>query len=325
MCCFGIWSSWGFYVADLAAVEATLVNLIAGIVFASPYLSGAYQASNVLAPFPPATQAAPNPTMVPIVTTIYRGWPEQARLDADLALGRAHVTVFSEPGMTQVVSRYPVSFEEVLPHAAPTVAWTVSGATATLTGSPSTPQNIGIVVDGAGFACAIVPGDTLGSAVVRLTALIAATRTATSAGTAITIPNAHAIAARVGTWGTSTAEVRRVKQGMRISVWTASPAARDALAGAIDVGIAGMLDPVSGVPTQDLALPDGTEAYLTYRTTYVTDQPSRGRLWRRDICLMVEYPTMATISSPEMIIPTLSTIVDDPMGREIAVIASITV
>lgn len=311
--------------ADLSDVEESLVNLIASIIFATPYLSGAYQASNVLAAFPPPTLTNPNPSPIPIVTTVYRGWPEEALLDADLALGRAHVTVFSEPGMTQVVSRYPVEFEEVLPHAAPTLAWTVVGTTATLTGSPATPQNIGIVVDGAGFACAISPGDTLGSAVVRLTALIAATRTATSAGPVITIPNAHSIAARVGTWGTSTAEVRRVKQGMRISVWTASPGARDVLAGAIDGGIAGLLDPISGVPTQWITLTDGTQAYLTYRTGYVTDQSSRVRLWRRDICLMIEYPTMATISSPEMIIPTLSVIVDDPLARQIAVIASITV
>lgn len=311
--------------ADLADVEESLVALIAGILFTSPYLSGAYQASTAIAPWPPATVAAPNPTPVSIVTTVYRGWPEQARLDADLALGRAHVTVFSEPGMTQVVSRYTPIFEENLPHAAPTLAWTVAGTTATLTGSPSTPQNIGIVVDGAGFACAIVDGDTLSSAAARLTALIAATRTATSAGAVITIPGAHAIAARVGTWGTSTAEVRRVKDGFKISIWAPSPVARDVLARMIDGGIAGLLDPVSGSPTEWIALSDGTAGQITYRRGYVDDKASPARLWRREICFMVEYPTMLTISSPEMIIPTLSTVVDDAMGRQIAVVASVTV
>lgn len=311
--------------ADLADVEKSIVGLIASIIFASPYNSGDYQASLALAPFPPATIASPSPIAVPIVTKLYRGWPEEANLDADLALGRAHVSVFAEQGMTQLLSRYFPAFQETLPHAAHTLAWVVAGNVATLSGTVTTPQNIAIVVDQAGYSYAVQAGDTLTTAAAGLTALIAVDRTATSTGPAITIPNSHSLVARVGTVGTSSAEVRRMKQGMRVSVWTASPLARDVLCGLIDTGIGGLLDPVSLAPTQRITLTDGSSAYLTYRTTYVDDKDQKARLWRRDLCYQVEYADFAVQTSPELIVPTLSMDGHDTEDRVVGGVITISV
>lgn len=311
--------------ADLADVERSLVNLIASIIYAGPYSSGDYQASLALAPFPPATIALPSPTAVPIVTKTYRGWPEEANLDADLALGRAHVSVFAEQGMTQLLDRYFPAFVEALPHSAHTLAWAVAGNVATLSGTITTPQNIAIVVDQAGYSYGVQAGDTLATAAAGLAALIAVDRTATTIGPAITIPNSHSLVARVGTVGTSSAEVRRIKQGMRVSVWTASPVARDVLSGMIDTRIGGLIDPISLMPTQRITLTDGTSAYLTYRTTYVDDKPTKAKLWRRDLCYMVEYADFATQTSPELVVPTLSMNGHDAMNRVVGGVITISV
>lgn len=289
--------------ADLSDVEKSLVALIANIIFAAPYSSGDFQNSRVLAPWPPATLANPTPSLVPISTKLYRGWPEEAALDADLALGKAHVSVFPEDGMSRLIDRYFSVFSPVLPLPAATLAWSVSGNVATLSGTITTPQNLGIIVDGLGFAYGVQATDTLATAAAGLTALIAARRTATSSGAAITIPNSHSITARIGVVGSAAAEVRRMQQGIRVSVWTASAYARDALSSAVDKGLAGLLDPVSGLPTQRFLLSDGSTAYMTYRATYINDMPTKDRVWRRDLCYMIEYAEFAYTAAPQLIVP----------------------
>lgn len=289
--------------ADQAAVETALVSLVASILFpATPYLSGDYAASAAQAAWPPATSASPTPATAPIVVRLYRGWPLPANLDADLALGRAHVTIFPESGVVRNTSRFlPQSVQTTSP--VHTLAWSVVGNVATLSGTITTPQNIALIIDGVGFAYAVQALDTLSTAAAGITALVAAQRTATAVGPVVTIPGAHAVVGRVGGYGTMTTVVRQQTQGFRVMIWAPTPAARDALSGLIDAGIAGLMTP-SGNLTEFLTLADGTLAHVTFRTTYTDDKPQEMRLWRRDLCYTLEYLTTVSTTSPEMIVPT---------------------
>ena len=303
--------------ADLADVEKGMVAAIAAILFSGPYNSGDFQNSLAFAPWPPATTANPTPTPVATPIKLYRGWPEENMLDADLALGKAHVSVFAEQGMTQIIDRYFPTFEQVS-IASPTLSWTVSGNTATLSGTITTPQNIAVIINGLGFSYAVQTGDTLATAVAALAALIALPGTspfssdfdsdfgggisASVSGTTITVPTAHELVARVGTFGVMAAEVGRVNQGIRVSVWAASARARDVIAGMIDTGLRGLFDAFGNL-TQFITLDDGTAAQVQYRTTYIDDKPTKDRVWRRDLCYMVQYATFVEITAPEFIVP----------------------
>lgn len=291
--------------ADLSTVETAIVDLIASIIFAAPYNSGDYQTSVALEAFPPPTSANPSPSLIPITTKLYRGWPEEANMDADLALGRAHVSVFPEQGVTQNTTAYFPLDSAVTTIPAPSLAWTVAGNTATLSGTIITPQNIAIVVDGLGISYGVQPGDTLSTAAAALAALIAPTRTATTTGPTITIPGSHSLVARVGVVGTTQMIVSSQKQGFRVSIWTATPAARDTLSSLIGAGISGLLDTNSN-PTEWIDLSDGTGAQIVYRTTYVDDRPEKARLWRRDICYSVTYYTTISITAPTVTVATES-------------------
>jgi hypothetical protein len=292
-------------VADLSDVETTLVGVLAGIIYPAPYNSGDYQASNALAAFPPPTSTTPAPPLVPIITKTYRGWPEEATMDADLAIGRAHVSVFPEQGMTQITTRYFPVDDAAVEIPAATLGWTVAGNVATLTGTVTVPQNIAIVVDGFGIAYAVQANDTLPAAAAALAALISPKRTVNVVGAAITIPGAHTLIARVGVWAATQAEVRRQKQGFRVSIWAATPAARDVLASLVDMGISGLKDAFGNL-TEFFPLSDGTTAHITYRTTYIDDRPEKARLWRRDLCYMIEYAVNADGLLPTLIVPTES-------------------
>jgi hypothetical protein len=285
--------------ADLADIERAIVSLIAGGLFAAPYQPGAYQPSVALAPWPPATAGAPAPTPSPVVVKLYRGWPEAANLDADLVAGRAHVSAFPEAGVVQNTTRYPPTIGIVQIPAA-TLSWTIAGTTATLGGAVVLPQNIVLIVDGQAFAYALQPGDTLATAAAAVAAMIAATRTAALAGAAITVPGAHELLGRVGAVSATLQEVRRQMQGFRVSCWCPSPAARDAVAAAVDRAVAGLRDG-NGHLTQFFAMADASMARIRFRTGYTNDIPSKDRVWRRDLCYGVEYATTIAGTAPQVI------------------------
>ena len=138
---------------------ATLSDLraaLAQVVGAALYPAGVPEGSN-----PPSVAGCP--------IRIYQGRPEREALDADLAAGIVNVSVFILGGGYNT-SRYPV-VDTVLSIPATTLSWSVSGTSATLTGTVSSPQNVGLVVDGAAFIYAVQPTDALASIANYLKAL----------------------------------------------------------------------------------------------------------------------------------------------------------
>lgn len=259
--------------ADLSDVENSLVALIA----AALYPNGTGQAS------------APG---VPVV--VYPGWPNASSLDADLAAGKAHVSVFPTP-LEHNTSRYPRDWHEQSLNSA-TLALTVQGQMVTIGGAmpqPFTPHVLNLMVNDKPHAYQVLTTDSLASIAAALAALVGADVSGVgAAGAVITMPAGTRIdATRVGVTGTAARELRRQQREFRITVWTDTPAHRGAVGSAVDVALAQI---------DRFALPDGYSARLRYHTTVDSDGQQKARLYRRDFVYSVEYPTTQTVDATQI-------------------------
>ncbi len=241
--------------------------------------------------YPNGETAAP---AVPAVVRIYRGWPNTAALNADLAAGRVNVTIFPVPEATTVTTRYLADW---LPNPiVPTLTVTVAGATATFAGSAAPGQLAGVLVEGVSYVHRTVAGDTPDLVAAILAAAIAPTRPATAAGAAITLPGAPGLVARTAADASAALELRRQRQRFRITAWCPTPDLRDAAAAALDAAFAA---------TPFLTLADGTPARLTYASTTTFDQRQDAALYRRDLLYAVEFPTTQVAIQPSMLFGVL--------------------
>ncbi|MEX3628427.1 MAG: hypothetical protein VB138_02005 [Burkholderia sp.] len=251
--------------ADLTDVENALVSLIA----ATLYPNGTGQPS----------AAGGVPCMV------YAGWPTPAQLDADLAVGKAHVSVFPRTEERNT-TRFSQDWQPQAMNSA-TLTLTINGQQITVGGvvpPANNPHNLSVLANGKPYVYAVQTGDTLNSIAAALAALIAADIPGTSAaGAVVTLPGTGRIgAARVGVTGTAIREVRRQERHFQITVWADTPAHRDAVAQPVDLVLA---------TTKFLTMPDGFAARLIYRNSPISDAMQKTRLFRRDLIYLVEYAT----------------------------------
>ena len=83
--------------ADLSDVETNIAGLITAIAY---------------------RQGLDAPSITGTIMRIYRGWPNQSALNADLASGIVTITVFADPGHARITTRYldpPDTGSAVLP------------------------------------------------------------------------------------------------------------------------------------------------------------------------------------------------------------------
>lgn len=272
--------------ADISHVENALVSLIAQTL----YPNGTSQ-----------------PSAAGIDCIVYAGWPTASRLDADLIAGKTHVTVY--PTATERnTTRYPKEWETQSVNAA-TLTLTISGQTVTVGGAMPVPfsvHNLAILANDKNYVYAVQATDTLTSIATELAALLAVDfPSTTSAVAVITCPVAcHLDAAKVGTTGTSIREVRRQERVFQITVWSDTPAHRDAVIQPVDVALAA---------TQFLNLADGTAARLIYKGSPITDNNQKAKLYRRDLMYTVEYATTQTQTNYQ-IVGAVTNVSNQPSG-----------
>ncbi len=283
--------------ADLADVENGLVALIAdalygvpfsapgGVWFATPdgQIIAAPQAGGYLPGSVQATVAG-NPAK------LYRGWPESSLLDADLAAGTSHVSVFSKPNMTRRTTRYQSVWRTVTP-VVPTITAAIVGTTVVFGGTGGfvgpVILTLGSLLQPQWFRYGVQPTDAPQSVAA---ALAAAVPGASASGSTLTLPS-PAVACSVTAAQPAQAEVRRQVQHIAVSCWCPTPLVRDAIAVTIDSALADVLR---------FTLPDNSGCYVRYVSTMQDDLPSKARVWRRDLTYAVEYPTLAALHVPEM-------------------------
>ena len=263
--------------ADLADVERALVAQAACVMFAG----AAY--------LPMAAQACITGETI----KIYRGWPDSSVLDADLAAGLAHVTVFAEQGMTRLTTRFQPDWI-ITTATAPTLTATVAGRNVTFAGTAGLGQVAGVLLFGAvrsqAWAYRTIAGSTPSSVAAALAALCGGS----AVGPVLTMPGAAIVQASVVADQTAVQETRRQAVGFRLSCWCPSATARDALAGALDTGMAGIFQFVTA---------DNTACVMRYRTTYSDDKISKDGCWRRDLCYTVEYGTTPSQTQTPLLFP----------------------
>lgn len=256
--------------ADLSEVEDALLQ----------------RAAAVLYPEGPAA-----PSILGTVLRLYRGWPQGAALDADLAAGLAHVTVFAEPRPVAVTTRFPDRWETV-DEPAPGLAITVAGRSATVSGSAHAGQVAGLLVDGMAVVHRTAPGDTPEMVAAILATYLRTRRIVTLDGATLTVAGAGRMLGRVVADRTARRETRRQRQVLRLSAWCPDPGLRDRLVGALDAQLS----------TVDfLDLPDGAKGRLLFRGSVVADQGRAARLFRRDLLYSVDYATTVSQTLPAMI------------------------
>lgn len=252
--------------SDLTDVQNVLVALMAGIAYPN---------------------GTANPSVVGAPVRIYPGWPIPLELDADLAAGICHISVFPRPEESNS-TRYTREWQEVSVQT-PTLTLTVAGQTVTVGGvipPPTNPHNLVVFVNGTPFVYTALPSDTLASiasALARLTA-------ASSSGAVITFAPSVRLAVRVGVTGTAMQEVRRQERLIQIGIWADSPDHRASIAKPIDAALAAQTF---------LIMPDDSAARLRYKSSPVTDVYEKSRIFRRDLMYEVEYGTFQTANETE--------------------------
>ncbi len=246
--------------ADLSDVETVLVALLAQAVY-------------------PAGTA--QPSAVGCAVAVHRGWPDAQTLAATLAAGNAILAV--EPlAVEQNVTRARSTWQ-ALAAVPPALAATVAGDAVTFSGAVSTPLTVAVIVSGVAAVYAVQAADTLSTVATALAALIPG---AVSAGPVLTVPAPPVV--RIGAPASQIRELKRQRRRFQVSIFTASPGARDALGALADAALAAV---------DWLALPDGSQGRLLYCFSTVNDGGQKERAWRRTLVYSVEYPTTQIIAA----------------------------
>ena len=219
---------------------------------------------------------------------IYRGWPANKTLNADLLAGTQTVTVFSQTNSTRDTSRYGRIWRTI-GQTTPNLTISISGNIATVAGGGGSGQSIGLIVDGIAYAYSLTNTDTPQSAAQALATLIPS---ASIEGCVITVIGAAVLQGRVVGSSTAEMETRRQVQGFMVSVWCPTPGGRDSLAAVIDTALANV---------DWLPLSDGTVGRLLYHGTVETDESEIANLYRRNLNYTVEYPTTLRMSGAQML------------------------
>ncbi len=221
---------------------------------------------------------------------VYRGTPPVTGLTLDRAAGLVDVCVFPVPGATRDTTRWGVQTATLA--IANGLGAAVSGQSATFAGTALGGELAGVLADGQPFVYAAQAGDSGALVAAALADAIRAVRICWLQQATLTIPGAVTLVARTAGTASVVQEWARQEQEIRISVWAPTPAARDAVCGAISAALAQIAF---------LTLADGTAGRLRYARTASFDDDQVASVYRRELVFVVEYGTTVTVQRPTML------------------------
>jgi hypothetical protein len=267
--------------ADLSDVSAALRALISAALYPpAQFPSG--PSGNSVAGLPVLVQS---------------GWPDPKSLQAQIAAGKAQVTVYPQK-TERNTTRYPQTVDQSGPLQAATFTMTSAGQVITIAGAQPSPtfygQNFAAFVNSVAYIYRSLQSDTPDSIASALQALIVVDMPGTTvAGPQITLPALARIGPlRIGTQAPTLQELKRQERDCLLIVWAPTPSARDAVAKFIDVAIP---------QNKFLTLADTTSARLIYKGSPYSDFDQKQGIYRRDFIVSVEYATTAADTAPEAI------------------------
>ncbi len=192
--------------ADISDIEQALADEITGLL----YPLGPMQAS-----------------IIGVTCRIYRGWPNSATLNSDLAAGVANVTVVSDNEAGAVTTRYLREWQ--YNSAVPGVTAEVAGQTISIGGDPRVGDVVGALVDGRAYAYRVTTGVSQDLVAANLCTAIQTNRIATAHGPRINLPGAAAILVRAVCDNNAYYEGRRQEKDVRAICWCSTPVVRELL------------------------------------------------------------------------------------------------
>jgi hypothetical protein len=263
--------------ADLTDVETAIVNIVSSAL----YPNGTSQPSIL-------------PGAAPVSVT--RGWPLPATLDADLAAGKAEVTVYPLGGSATTTFQI-LDNTYLIIGVTYGLSISVAGTVITATGQPRAGEYLTVVADGHQFS---QTGNTTQALLAALaTQAQAVYPGATSDATTLTIPFGHAMVVRQGGIGTLGKTVWRQRHGIMVCIWAPSDDIRTAAAKAADLALKENIK---------ITLPDTSECVLRYLRTMSTDQQEKAMIYRRDLIYDAEFATVQTF--PGYVVTTVDTTIE---------------
>ena len=246
--------------ADLTDVQTGLVALISQILYPN---------------------GTANPSVSGTSYKIYPGWPQPQTLDADMASGIVHVSVFAPP-MSRTIPQMGNNRWQQSTVGAQTITGSVAGDVLTLSGTISTPMAALVTANGTLYSYAVQATDTLTSI---CTALASQIPNATSSNATLTVPNAWQLSVAFSVGSTAIKEVGRQQQLFQVSVWAPTPGARQTAAIAIDPLLRDQIR---------IALPDNTWCQIRARSMADTDANQKPALFIRHLHYECEYATIVS-------------------------------
>lgn len=223
------------------------------------------------------------------VCRVYRGWPNAAALDADLAAGVVNISVFSDPADQRTTTRWLVEEAIVAKPATLLVVNDANGVA--FSGIAAAGQLAGVLADNVAVVHRTVAGDTPGRVAAVLAVALRESRTTVLSGASLAVPGAMRLVGRVFADQVVTRETRRQRMGFVMTCWCPDPATRDAVASALDAALSA---------SDFLPLPDGTVGRLRFRGSVVRDRNQDAALYRRDLRYEVDFATTFSVATPSM-------------------------
>lgn len=256
--------------ADQSDVAAALVSEITSVLYPNGLAHGGFLSQTV---------------------KIYRGWPSPASLRTDLAANTLNVSVFANVSAPRNTTRWAEGSIS-LATATPSLKVDVSGNSATFSGTASTGQLAGLLVDTLAIVHRTIAGDSPDLVAATLASMIRSRRIALATGATVTVPGAGLLVGRVVADQTMLRWTRSQLQQFRISCWCPDPDSRDRVVSAIDTALATRIF---------IDLADGSSGRLRYEGTTEFDQSQDAALYRRDLIYSVDYLTTVSDVVPSMI------------------------
>ena len=229
-------------------------------------------------------------SVVGVDCRVFPGWPVTAAVERDLAGGVAQVAVRAMPEVAKDRTRYPVELS-VTRVGVPGLGVVVSQDGVTFAGVGGVGQVAGVRVDGRSYAYRVQAADTAEVVAAVLAAQVRVDRPALSSGASLELPGGVGVVGRVVADGGGGVEFRRVEMGFRVGIWAPSVVARDRIGGVVEAGLAGVTFLDVGGWGCRVRLARGT----------VSDGLGVAGVWRRDVGVLVEFPTTSEEVLPSML------------------------
>ncbi len=254
---------------DQSAVEAALAEVISGSLY--PDGPGA-------------------PSEVGAVCRIFPGWPVAAAVESDVLRGIVQVGVVALPGTVRDTTRF-LPIDDVVVAAPASVLVQVLDERVLLDGVATPGQLVGVRVDGRAYVVRVVAGQDLNDVAVALAGLIGVDRPCLRLGAGISVPGGRGLVARSVADTAVGTELRRQIMGFRVMVWAPAPGVRDRVCSVADAALA----------SHAFVDVEGWACRVLVAAGAVQDKGAAAGIWRRDLGVLVEFPTVSEALVPAML------------------------